>query len=179
MPQRATGATSSWRSRATTERLAVARVLGAKGLAGAFRIEPLTDVPDRLSPGSLLYLEGEDAPVRVTEHQAGGRVPVLSLEGVTSREAAEALIGRYLEVDAGALPEGTWYWHQIEGLRVVDELGSEMGRVVEVFRAGENEVYRIEGPAGELLIPALREVIVAIDIDGGEMTVRWDPEEVR
>jgi 16S rRNA processing protein RimM len=171
--------TSSWRSRATTERLAVARVLGAKGLAGAFRIEPLTDVPERLSPGSVLYLEGEANPVTVTEHQAGGRVPVLSLAGVTSREAAEALTGRYLEVEAAALPEGSWYWHQIVGLRVVDERGAQLGSVVEVFRAGENAVYRIEGPAGELLIPALRDVVLGIDTEAGSMTVRWDPEEVR
>jgi 16S rRNA processing protein RimM len=154
-------------------------VLGAKGLAGAFRVEPLTDVPERLSRGSLLYLEGDEAPLRVTECQAGGRVPVLSLEGVTSREAAEALTGRYLEVDAAALPEGTWYWHQIVGLRVADEAGNDLGSVVEVFRAGENEVYRIEGPAGELLIPALRDVVLGIDTEAGSMTVRWDPEEVR
>lgn len=157
----------------------MARVLGAKGLAGAFRIEPLTDVPDRLLPGVLLFLEGEQEPMRVTAHEGGGRVPVLSLEGVTDREAAKALAGRYLEVEATELPEGTWYWHQIVGLRVADEAGIELGKVVEVFRAGENEVYRIEGPAGEVLIPALRDVVRRIDVDAGSMTVRWDPEEVR
>jgi 16S rRNA processing protein RimM len=154
-------------------------VLGAKGLGGAFRIESLTDFPERLSPGSLLFLEGEAQPMRVTEHQAGGRVPVLSLEGVSDRQAAEALAGRYLEVEAEGLPEGNWYWHQIVGLRVADEAGIELGTVVEVFRAGENEVYRIEGPAGEVLIPALRHVVRLIDVDAGAMTVRWDPEEVR
>jgi 16S rRNA processing protein RimM len=157
----------------------VARVLGAKGLAGAFRIESLTDFPERLSPGSVLYLDGEARPMRVTEHQAGGRVPVLSLEGVTDRQAAEALAGRYLEVEAEPLPEGSWYWHQIVGLRVADEEGAELGTVVEVFRVGENEVYRIEGPAGEVLIPALRDVVRRIDVDAGAMTVRWQPEEVR
>jgi 16S rRNA processing protein RimM len=171
--------TWSWRSRATTERLAVARVLGAKGLAGAFRVEPLTDAPERLAEGALLFLEGENERRRVTAHEGGGRVPVLALEGIADRGAAEALAGRYLEVDADSLPEGTWYWHEIVGLRVSDEAGTEMGTVVEVFRAGENEVYRIEGPQGELLIPALRDVVRAVDIGVGTMTVRWEPEEVR
>jgi 16S rRNA processing protein RimM len=50
--------------------------------------------------------------------------------------------------------------------------------LVEVFRAGENEVYRIEGPDGELLIPALREVVRSIDLSAGRMVVRYDAEEV-
>jgi 16S rRNA processing protein RimM len=170
---------SSWRSRATTERLAVARVLGAKGLAGAVRIESLTDVPERLVVGASLFLDGEAQPRRVTEVQAGGRVPVLALEGIADREAAEALAGRYLEVDAEPLPDGSWYWHEIVGLNVVDEAGASLGRVVEVFRAGENEVYRIEGPGAELLVPALRDVVREIDVAAGRMIVRWDPEEVR
>ena len=153
-------------------------MLGAKGLAGAFRIELLTDVPERLHPGSQLFLEGEAEARRVTDYQSGGRVPALALEGVTDRRAAESLSGRYLEVEAEPLPEGSWYWHEIEGLRVSDEAGEPLGSVVEVFRAGENEVYRIEGPGGELLIPALRDVVRRIDVEAGTMTIRWDPEEV-
>jgi 16S rRNA processing protein RimM len=159
--------------------LAVARVLGAKGLSGAFRVESLTDVPERLAAGALLYVEGEDDRRRITAHESGGKVPVLALEGITDRAGAEALAGRYLEVEPEALPEGQWYWHQIVGLDVSDEDGRPMGSVVEVFRAGENEVYRIEGARGELLIPALRDVVCGIDVEAGTMTIRWEPEEVR
>jgi 16S rRNA processing protein RimM len=154
-------------------------VLGAKGLAGAVRVEPLTDAPDRLVPGAMLFLEGESIPRRLTDVESGGRVPVVSLEGIADRGAAEALIGRYLEVEAEPLPAGSWYWHEIVGLQVCDEAGTPLGRVVEVFRAGENEVYCIEGPGGELLVPALRDVVREIDVAGGSMTIRWEPEEVR
>ena len=154
-------------------------MLGAKGLDGAFRIEPLTDVPERLAEGALLYIEDEEQRRRITAYEGGGRVPAITLEGIADRDAAEALAGRYLEVETEPLPEGEWYWHQIVGLEVSDEDGLGMGRVVEVFRAGENEVYRIEGPQGELLIPALRDVVRAIDLAAGRMTVRWEPEEVR
>ena len=52
--------------------------------------------------------------------------------------------------------------------------------MVEVFRAGENEVYRVEAGSGEeLLLPALREVVLAIDLEAGTMTVRYEAEEVR
>jgi 16S rRNA processing protein RimM len=51
--------------------------------------------------------------------------------------------------------------------------------VAEVFRVGENEVYRIEAPDEELLIPALRDVVLAVDLEAGRMTIRWEPEELR
>ncbi len=159
--------------------MAVARVLGAKGLAGAFRVEPLTDVRERLSVGQELYLEGEAASRRVTASEPRGRRPVIYLEGIGDREAAAALQGRYLEVEAPPLPEGVYYWHQLVGLRVTDEAGAELGEVVEVFRVGENEVYRVEGPDGEILLPALRDVVRSIDPAAGSMVVRYEAEEVR
>ena len=136
-------------------------------------------MPERLAEGALLYVEGEEQRRRITAYEGGRRVPAITLEGIADRDAAEALAGRYLEVEPEPLPEGEWYWHQIVGLEVSDEEGQAMGSVVEVFRAGENEVYRIEGPQGELLIPALRDVVRAIDLEAGRMTVRWEPEEVR
>ncbi len=169
---------SSWRSSATTERLAVARVIGAKGLDGSVRIEALTDHPERLAAGESVWIEDEAEGRAILEAGWGGRVPILRLEGIADRDAAERLVGRYLEAPAGELPPDTYYWHQLIGLAVVDEAGSELGEVVEIFRAGENEVYRIEGPDGEILVPALREVVRAIDLAARRMVVRYEAEEV-
>jgi 16S rRNA processing protein RimM len=144
------------------------------------RLEVLTDRADRLSVGSLLVPEGEDAPRQVTEVETGGRVPIIRLEGIDNRQQAEALIGRYLEVEAEPLPAGSYYWHEIVGLRVADEEQRQLGTVVEVFRAGENEVYRVETDGEpDLLLPALRDVILNIDLDAGIMIVRYESEEVR
>lgn len=152
---------------------------GAKGLDGALRIEPLTDWPERLAPGAELYLAGEPEPRRVTAVERGGRSTVLRIDGITSREQAESLRDRYLEVESRPLPAGAYYWHQIVGLRVTDAAGAELGRVAEVFRAGENEVYAISKPDGaELLIPALASVVRRIDLDAGLIVVDYDAEEV-
>jgi 16S rRNA processing protein RimM len=169
---------SSWRSSATTERLAVARVLGAKGLAGSLRIEALTDHPERLAPGEEIWIEDEAAPRKIVEMGWGGRVPVVRLDGISDRAAAQRLVGRYLEAPASPLPADTYYWHQLIGMTAVDEAGTELGAVVEIFRAGENEVYRIEGASGELLVPALRDVVRSIDLERGRMVVRYEAEEV-
>ena len=153
-------------------------MLGAKGLAGALRIEALTDHPERLAAGEAVWIEDEPQPRTILEAGWGGRVPVLQLEGISDRDAAERLAGRYLEAPANALPPDTYYWHQLIGLAAVDEAGGELGEVVEIFRAGENEVYRIEGPGGELLVPALRDVVRSIDLDARRMVVRYEAEEV-
>ena len=169
---------SSWRSSATSERLAAARVLGVKGLAGGLRIEPLTDWPERRAVGTSLWIEDEAMPRQILEVEWGGRLPVIRLEGIADRPAAEAVIGRYLEVPRRSLPAGSYYWHQLEGLAVADEAGKPLGTLAEVFRVGENEVYRVVGENAELLLPALRDVILRIDLDAGLMVVRYEPEEV-
>lgn len=143
------------------------------------RIELLTDWPERLVAGTDLWLDEETSARQLMQVEWGGRLPVVRLSGIEDRSAAEALIGRYLEAPGRPLPPDTYYWHQLEGLRVTDPAGKPMGVLEEVFRAGENEVYRVVGPDGEVLVPALRDVILRIDLAAGEMVVRYDAEEVR
>lgn len=112
--------------------------------------------------------------------ESGGRVPVLYLEGVATRDAAEALTGRYLEAHAHTLPEGEYYWDDLIGLAVVEANGQPIGELVDIFRAGGNEVYRVVGATGERLIPALRSTVLDIDLASRRMTVAVDSsEEIR
>jgi 16S rRNA processing protein RimM len=96
------------------------------------------------------------------------------LGGIATREAADAVVGRYLEMPPHELPEGAYYWDDLVGLEVHDPRGAVVGELVEIFRAGENEVYRIVGPAGERLVPALKSVVLEIDLPAGRMTVADD-----
>jgi 16S rRNA processing protein RimM len=150
--------------------VAVARIAAAKGLRGALKIEVLTDDPGRFAIAAGLHVEGEDLPREVTAVEGGDRPRVIGLSGIETREQAEALVGRYLEADARPLPEGTWYWHDLEGLAVLDERGGVIGELVEVFRAGGADVYRVARPGlDDLLVPALRRLVRSIDPDAGRM----------
>jgi 16S rRNA processing protein RimM len=83
-------------------------------------------------------------------------------------------------VPARKLEAGTFYWDDLIGLRVESSAGEAVGELVEVFRAGGNEVYRIVGPSGERLVPALHSVVERIDLEAGVMVVAPDEaEEVR
>ncbi len=175
-------ATSSSRSSPTPSerRRAVVRVLGPKGLKGGVRIELLTDWADDLAAGSRLWGEGGDQSWRVASIETGGRVPTLYLEGVATREGAEAFTGRYLEGDPRTPEPGIYFWDDLIGLRVDGPDGEPIGELVEIFRAGGNEVYRVVGPEGERLVPALRSAVERIDIVEGRIVLTGDEgEEVR
>jgi 16S rRNA processing protein RimM len=169
---------SSSTSSPTSDRLAVAQVMGVRGLGGELRVMPLTDAPERLAVGASVLVEGEDAPRRISSAGSARQGAILSLTGIDDRDAASALIGRHLLAPDPPpdLPPGSYWWHQLEGLEVVDEAGRPLGRLEEVFRAGPNEVYRVVGDGGELLVPALHAVVTSIDLDAGRMTIR-DPAE--
>jgi 16S rRNA processing protein RimM len=158
----------------------VARVLGVKGLKGGLRVELLTDWPEELVPGVELWPEGDEAALRISRVERGGRALILHFEGHASREAAEPLVGRFLERPPRALEPEAYFWDDLVGLRVESSDGHAIGELVEVFRAGGNEVYRVVGPQGERLVPALRSVVLQIDLDAGRMVVAPDDaEEVR
>jgi 16S rRNA processing protein RimM len=118
--------------------------------------------------------------VVVARIETGGRTTVLHLDGYTTREAAEALGGRYLEAPARELPEDTYYWEDLVGLRVEEPDGMHVGELVEVFRAGGNEVYRVVGDRGERLVPALKAAVLDVDLERRLMVIAPDDaEEVR
>ncbi len=103
-------------------------------------------LPDRFLPGSILYVEGQDAPLTVDWTGPSKPGLLVRFAEFTSREAVEPLRDRYLEVVLDApLPEGSWYWHQIVGLEARTTDGEVLGTVLEVFRAGAGEVYVVGG----------------------------------
>lgn len=151
----------------------------AVGLGGEVEVEPLGDNPQRFEPGSVMRAAG--AEVRVEQaHATGAHVLRLKLAGIDGRDAADRLRGKYLEVAAtelAELPEGEYYEWQLLGLNVVDPGGRGLGRLEEVLEYPANDVYRVEGPDGELLVPAIREVVREINLEAGRMIVDLPAED--
>ncbi len=157
--------------------LVVGVVLGPWGIKGDLRVKLLSDVAGRFEPGSVLLLDGEPARiVRTHPHKDGLRV---HLDIVPDRNVAELHKGSYLTIEdeeAAPLPEGTYYHHDLMGLEVVDESGESLGRVTEILETGANDVYVVRDDGNEVLLPAVKEVVLKIDLDAGTMTVK--PPEV-
>jgi 16S rRNA processing protein RimM len=151
----------------------VGQIRGLNGLRGMVRVEILTDDPSRFKRGSLLYPEGSDVPLTVSWARADARGMLVRFHDVTTREAAEAFRERYLEADVGEpLPEGSFYWHEVEGTTVTTIGGEALGTVAEVFRAGGGEVFIVRGgPRGEVLVPAVGSVVREFSPGEGRIVV--------
>jgi 16S rRNA processing protein RimM len=110
----------------------------------------------------------------VIEHKQG--LLIVSLDGVTTRTAAEELRGAEVAIrerDAAPLEEGEYFLHQLYGLTVVAEDGAEIGRVREVLETGANEVLIVARPGQpDVLLPLIHDVVQDLDIAGGRVVVR-------
>jgi len=155
------------------ERVTVGLVRGLHGLRGAVRIEVLSDEPERFVVGSVLFAEGDERPLKVVWTGPAKAGVLARFEELTTREAVEHLRDRYLEAGPGEpLPEGTYYWHELRGLAVTTTTGLDLGTIIDVFRAGEGEVYVVRGGhLGEIMVPGVRDVVVELDPSAGRMVV--------
>lgn len=140
--------------------LAVARIAKTRGIRGEVLADLHTDFPARFHSLEKVWLSFEDQRRRIFvledcwEHK--GRI-VMKLQGVDSIPEAEPLIGAWVEIDAAdavPLPEGTYFDHDLAGCLVTGTDGREIGTVREVLRIPGNNQLVVEGPSGEILIPA-------------------------
>jgi len=155
------------------ERVTVGLVHGLHGLRGAVRVEVLSDDPSRFAVGSVLFVEGDTRPLTIDWTGPANPGLLVSFAEVQSREEADPLRQRYLEALPGEpLPPDTYYWHQLEGLTVSTTTGETLGSVVDVFRAGGGEVYVVRGgDRGEILVPAVSDIVVDLDPPAGRLVV--------
>lgn len=150
------------------------QVRGVHGLNGALRVEVLSDDPTRFVVGSRMYLEGSDRILTVAWVQDDGPGLLLRFEEVTSREAADVLRQRYLEVPhpARPLPEGEFYWHELMDVPVLADDGEVLGKVADIFRTGGGEILVVRGGRhGELLVPTVKAVVRALEPRAGRIVV--------
>ena len=158
---------------------AVARVRRPFGVKGELLLEILTDFPGRLAQTELLYAGDDRRPQVVESMRRHGADMLLRLKEVRGRDEAERLRGEalYIRVDnLPPLPAGVYYLHQVEGLEVFTEGGERLGRVKEILKTGANDVYVVQSDKGEILLPAIPQVIRDVRLEEGRMVVRMMEE---
>lgn len=163
--------------------LAVGQVLCPHGVRGEVRVRILTDYPERLERHAYFYLAYPTSPEEAQRYavervRIRGGVLLLKLGGCNDRNSAEMLRGMLVQIptaDAVPLEEGEYYYFQLIGVQVETDAGEPLGEVVEVLGTGANDVYVVQGPRGEVLLPAISSVVLALDLDARRMVVRLLP----
>lgn len=160
--------------------LLLGQVLRPHGVRGELRVNVMTAYPERIGPDMTVYLGSDpNNPDTATEYKivqarSHQQYLILQLEGITDRNAADRLRERYVMValaEAVPLAEDEFYLYQAIGLAVYTDAGENLGKVVEILETGANDVYVVQGPRGEILLPSIEDCILDIDIEAGKMTV--------
>ena len=165
---------------AINEWLRVGVVTATHGLRGEVKVFPVTEDPGRFETLRAVKCVGKagEQMLEIANVRYFKQYVLLSFRGKDRIEDVEGLVKAELYVDrAHALPlsENENYVCDLIGLRVVTDEGEELGTLDDVMETGANDVYVVKNGAREILLPAIRECILKVDLEAGEMTVHVLP----
>jgi 16S rRNA processing protein RimM len=164
--------------------LILGEIVGLFGVKGWVKIRSHT----RPREGIFSYnpwLLGRDShwrPVELVTGKSQGKGLVAQLQGITDRDQAASLIGTEIAIDRDQLPklpEGEFYWWQLEGLQVKNLQDQVLGTVEKLMETGANDVLIVKSElAGEeeRLIPHIPDVVLKVDLEAGTLIVDWDKD---
>ncbi|MCL2619178.1 MAG: ribosome maturation factor RimM [Defluviitaleaceae bacterium] len=155
-------------------------IANTHALKGELKILPTTDDPSRFDGLESITVTRPGVEGSKVYHidrvwHNNGMV-ILKLRGIDDIDTAAKLKGHEIIVsraDAIPLEEGEYYHADLLGLGVITEVGEDLGKLTDILDTGANDVYVVtKDGAKPLLIPAIKQCILSVDIPSGVMTVR-------
>lgn len=150
----------------------------AHGLKGDARCAPMTDFPERFLDTKSVHLHNGKPPIRTVEVESArfqGQKLILKLAGISRPEEVSKVCNYQVCVGSDELVElddGEYYHFELEGLDVLDEAGEPVGTLVQVLDNPAHEIYLIDTPGGELMVPAVDAYVLGVDLEAGTVTIR-------
>ena len=165
---------------AINEWLRVGVITATHGLRGEVKVFPVTEDPGRFETLRTVKCAGRagERMLEIANVRYFKQYVLLSFRGMDRIEDVEGLVKAELYVDrAHALPlsENENYVCDLIGLRVVTDEGEELGTLDDVMETGANDVYVVNNGTREILLPAIRDCILKVDLEAGEMIVHVLP----
>ncbi len=160
------------------EMLKVGVITSTHGVRGEVKVFPTTDDPARFKKSQKMILDTgkEKLPLTIQNVKFFKQFVILKFEGFNDINAVEKykkcplLVSRK---DAVPLLEDEYFIADMIGLTAVTEDGEYFGTLKDVIATGANDVYVIDTEKyGEVLIPAIKECILEVDIAGGRIKIR-------
>jgi 16S rRNA processing protein RimM len=165
----------------------VGRITSVFGVQGWLKVFSFTEPREGILNYHqwTLLLDGKRIPVEVINGRRQGQGIVVRLKGIDDREVARSYCGADVVVsteELPQLPEGEYYWHQLEGLDVFTTEDEYLGKVHHLIETGSNDVLVVRATDAsidqrERLIPYLPDQVVrSVDLAGSRLVADWDPE---
>lgn len=160
-----------------SEHFEAGEVRATHGLRGELRVRPLSGTGSALFDARRVLLSRPGvAPVEYEVLRAARTRDqvLLRLRDIADIGQAEALIGCKVLMrfaDLPALPDDEFYWFELQGMTVVDRQHGEIGRIEDLYSSPAHDIYVVRGPRGEVLVPAVGEIVLGIERTSRRMTV--------
>ena len=160
------------------DQVLIGEVIKPHGVQGEIKVHPITDNPKRFKKLQEVTLEKNQVQrrLKVLNAKVHQSEVYLTLEGVNTRDEAEAIRGWAIKIDRSEVPplkEG-WYYFELEGMKVY-EGEVLLGTLTQVLQTGANDVYLVKGDKGEICVPALKTVVKHVDVAAKRMDVELPP----
>jgi 16S rRNA processing protein RimM len=161
--------------------LPMGKIVGAHGVSGTLKVRSYAESFSVFKPEDTVFLtcpaQGMK-PHTIQWARPHHRVLLLCVKGIFDRNMAEAMVGSEIFIKKSNLPEleaGSYYWADLIGLSVVSVQDEYLGQLTSIIATGSNDVYivtkTVEGKNGEICIPALESVVLAVDLEKKSMRV--------
>ncbi len=156
----------------------IGQVVNTQGVRGEIKVIPYTDEPRRFSKLKeiVIYLNNNFYNYKIENVRYHKQFIILKLNGIDTMDLAHSLRGGVIKIPENlALPLGTdeYYIRDIYDLTVVTEDGENLGIIKDIIETGSNDVYVVKKEnTKDLLIPAIKQCILNIDINSKTMTVK-------
>ena len=158
------------------------RVVKTHGLKGEVSVAIAADLPFTLPEGLDVWFVPPPVGVRTGRIEGvrpGPKGPLVKISGVDDVDAAYALCGTEMLAKRADIPQ-EWFEEgeeefDADGMIVRDERRGLLGEVVETIVTGANDVWVVDGPFGQVLLPVIDDVVLEIDEAAGEIRVRLLP----
>ena len=155
------------------EFLEAGKIVAVRGIRGEVKINVFCDSPEFLAESDTLWLGAQKMPYAIERSFPQKGQLIVKFKDVDF-PTAERLVGisAYIKKDDYRLEDGVFFIADLIGLTVKDaDTGADYGKIKDVIQTGARDVYVINGQK-ELLIPAIPDVIIDVDIKAGEMLIR-------
>lgn len=158
------------------EYLEAGQIVGTHGCAGEMRVQPWCNSPDFLTRFKTFYLDKNGTgQVSVRSCRAHKNIALLKICGTDSIESAEKMRGKvlYIRRDDANIPEGEWFVQELIGCKAYDADSNELlGELTDVSKTGANDVWHIKNERGEFLVPAIKSVVIDVDVSAEKVVLR-------
>ena len=152
------------------------KIVSTQGIRGEVRVTPWCDSASFLCEIKTFFAKGGELKLISESARVNKNVVVMKFAGVNSVEDAQALRNYviYIERKSLKLPKDTYLVRDLIGLTVIDaDSKKAYGKLCDVTSTGARDVYHLKTEDGKvLLFPAIPDVIIKTDIEGGIMEIK-------